>query len=648
MNVSANLSLWSNLCKSLLLCTGLIVLSLPAAAQSTATRALQEIENKNWERAFNLASQSNNATLMKLYFWQYYQTDENNGDFERIAHFIRNNPDWPKIDNIRRQLERRITPLESDTDIIKWFKDYPPLTAKGVDHYAKALLRQGLENEFRRFIGEWWATTDMSRDEQKQIYTQYKAYIPLHAHSRLFDKLLFNDQYTNARAIAAVLGSGYSELAEARIALAEEKPEVNGLISRVPAALRNDPGLLYERLKWRRKNDLNQEAIEILHNEPAANKIANPDDWWKERHIIIRRMMEEGYYRQAYTLASGHKQTEGFSYAEAEWLAGWLALRFMDKPAEAYQRFEALHAKVTSPVSLARAAYWAGRAAEAMNVPDLSKTWYERAAQYQTVFYGQKAGEKIGLHNALQNAKPPSITPDIKARLDASPFYQASMLYSQAGMKNRAIEFLRNFVQAEESAEAYYYAVLAAADIGSYRDVIMLAKEATKNGYFLTLQSYPNIMNKLSKAHQSVEPAFIHSLIRQESQFDQHALSPAGALGLMQLMPATAQEVAGKVGVSHQTQWLTSVPEHNIQLGSYYMARLLDRYNGEYIMAIAAYNAGPGRVDNWIKTFGDPRTGEVDPMDWGELIPIYETRNYIQRVMEGLYVYRLLLKEKSS
>ena len=642
--MAANLSVWRLICKLLL--TFILIIPSAHAAETTATQALKAIESQEWDKAYDLAAKTNNPVIAKIYFSRYFQTDNNNGDFKRLAHFIRYNQNWPGIRNIRKQLESKITPLIADTEIIKWFNEYPPLTADGLDHYAAALLRQGLKAKLRRVMGQWWATTLMSREEQKQIYSRYKAYIPLESHRRRFDKLLLDRHYKNARAVAGVLGEGYKELAEARIALAQNKQGVNALINAIPGHLHNDPGLLYERLKWRRKNGLNQGAIEILNQAPPYEKMANPKSWWQERHIIIRRLLEEGAYKRAYHLAIIHKQKAGFAYAQAEWLAGWLALRFEKKPAEAYQRFEALHAKVSTPVSKARAAYWAGRAAEAMKAKDIAKNWYEKAARYQTVFYGQKAGEKIGTHKALQYAKPPPVTAEFKTRFDANPFMQAAKLYHKAGMTERTSDFLWSFIKAEDTPQAHHYAAQIAAKMERYHDVIMIAKDATKKGYFLTLQSYPAMTKIIRQAQASVDPALLHALMRQESQFNATIHSPAGARGLMQLMPATAKQVAGKLNIPHRTSWLTQRPAHNIRLGSAYMEELLTRYDGEYIMAIAAYNAGPGRVDRWIETFGDPRTGHIDPLDWGELIPIYETRNYVQRVTEGLYVYRLLLNDK--
>lgn len=646
-----NLSPPARICKKSLLTVALFTATLLAPLQVSAedmtSKALQQMQKKKWDSAYLLTQKAQNPLLNKLYQWERFQKEGENESFNRLSGFIDKNPDWPAISTIRRQLENSLLSGVPPAQIINWFQRNEPLTAEGFDRYAASVAALNQPDILKVMVGNWWATTSMSEQEQRTIYFKYNRFIPLEAHRRRFDRLLFNRQYTNARAVAKVLGKGYPELAEARIALAEQKPSVNNYINRVPPALQADPGLMYERLRWRRRNDLNLRAMEILYSPPAPDKIANPKSWWRERHIMIRRLLEGKKYHSAYLLASKHQQTEGFAFAQAEWLAGWLALRYMDKPAEAYQRFESLNSFVTTPVSKARAGYWAGRAAQALKAEALQAEWLARAARYQTVFYGQEAGRIIGQGQALKHAAPPTLLPaDIQA-FEQNELIRAAILYNQAGLDRRTSQFLWAFVKAEDSPKAYRYAAEKAAKLKRFHDVISIAKDATKRGLFLTLQSYPQMLPAMKNADKRVEWALLHALIRQESQFDPKAQSHAGARGLMQIMPATAKAVARKKGISHQTAWLTQRPAHNIALGSRYLADLLERYDGNYIMAIAAYNAGPGRVTRWIKTFGDPRSRSVDAMDWIELIPIYETRNYVQRVLEGVYVYRLLLKDKN-
>jgi soluble lytic murein transglycosylase len=346
-------------------------------------------------------------------------------------------------------------------------------------------------------------------------------------------------------------------------------------------------------------------------------------------------------------LAEKHIQKDGFAYAQAEWITGWLALRCMKKPTEGYERFVTLYHKVKTPISKARAAYWVGRAAQDMKQQDLAKSWYKKASTYQTVYYGQLARQKLALAERLPKASVPSLSSYDLGAYKKNEIVQAAQLFHKAGVRTTASAFIQAFVRAENSPKAYRYGAELAAKMGHYHDAVRIAKDATKKGLFLTAQAFPTL-EKVSRHTGLVERALVHALVRQESMFDYEAKSPAGARGLMQLMPATARETAKKQNVSYKKAWLTQKPAYNVRLGTAYMRQMLDRYDDSYPLAVAAYNAGPGRVDRWIANFGDPRKGEVGILDWIELIPVYETRNYVQRVMENLYVYRIILKGKNK
>lgn len=610
--------------------------------KSQTVQALKAIDRGQWDKGRDIVAGTRDPLASKLYYWLLFTRKGDQQNYTHLAQFIRSNPHWPGISGLKSRAEKSMPRDLTPQEVIAWFDDYEPASAQGMDRYVEALIYGGKTAQAKKTLSDWWAKTTLPREDQRQIYKKYGNLIDKAAHRRRFDTLLFAGQYTNARAIAGVLGAGYLELAEARIALAEQKGDVNGVISRVPKSLQSDPGLLYERLRWRRRHNLDVEAMEILHNAPSAEKINNPKDWWQERHIIIRRLIEKKHYESAYLLARKHVQKDGFPKLQAEWVSGWLALRFLDKPALAYQHFEVLYALAETPISQGRGAYWAGRAAGALGQKDLEKQWYEKAAKYQTVFYGQMAGAELGMASALPNAAPPNLSAAEKADFERREMIQASRVLHDAGLRSEASRFLQAFVNDVETPEAYRFAADIALEIDQQHDAVRIAKEATKKGLFLTAQSYPVITKSLGGI--KTEWALVHALIRQESMFDINALSHAGARGLMQLMPGTAKDTARKIGISHQTDWLTSNPAHNIRLGTTYLDQMLARFGGSYPLAIAAYNAGPGRVDQWLKTFGDPRTGEIDLIDWMELIPIYETRNYVQRVMESVYVYRLRLK----
>jgi len=467
--------------------------------------------------------------------------------------------------------------------------------------------------------------------------------LTIEAHKKRFDALLHHGHYDSAQGIADVLGQGYPALAKARAALSKNKSSgIGALIDAVPEYLKDDPGLLYERLRWRRKRGLDSGAVEILMMDIDKSDVLNQDEWWQERHIIIRRLLEKKKYKLAYEVASRHLQDDGFENAQAQWMSGWLALRFMNKPTEAYERFIAMHKKVSTPVSKSRAAYWAGRAASQMGQKEIASGWYKEAAQYKTVFYGQMAGAALSKEIGLPKSNLPTMDRSDYKKFEKDELFQASEVFKEAKQNIYADRFLNAFLAHYETPKAYRFAAEKLAKEDDFFSAVKIAKKASRKGLLLTKQAYPTITKHLGDIH-GAEWALIHALIRQESMFDYDAQSHAGALGLMQLMPSTAKHVSKKMNVGYSKEWLTENPKYNLHLGAYYIGEMVDRFDGSYPVAIAAYNAGPGRVGQWLETYGDPRKGEIDMIDWIEILPVYETRNYVQRVLENVYVYRLRL-----
>lgn len=611
------------------------------AQSSSVLAGLQHAEKKNWSSAHASLSQSG-SLAQKLFLWyQFRKNEEKDISYYDLVRFIRDNPDWPLIESFRGKAERLMEGRSDTQGVLAWFADYPPVTANGFELYMDALLTTGRTPQAQKQIFDWWAEKDLTRSQQKKFYEKYGRYISRQAHIKRLDRLLFAKEYDNARAIARVLGDDYIKLAEARIAVAGKSPNANALINALPRSVLNDPGLLFERLRYRRQADNNAGAMEILLRQPDMRLVSNPGDWWNERHILVRRLIERKAYREAFALAKGHGQYEGFPKTQAQWVSGWLGLRFMNKPYEAYRIFEDMYKSVETPISLARASYWAGRCAHALGQPKTGDEWYQIAAKYQTTYYGQTAGSELGMGQFIGHVVPPTLSAEVERRYRGDELIQAALWLSRAGIAHDSSRFLKAFVEKEGSAEAFIFAVDLATDLQRYDDVVVLSKLATQKGLFMTTQAFP-VMREVGHATRT-DPALVHAIIRQESQFNKGVSSPAGAQGLMQLMPATAKETAGKIGRAYSYSGLTSDASYNISLGGAYLQRMLERFNGSYPLAIAAYNAGPGRVNGWLEQNGDPRLGNIDLLDWVEMIPIYETRNYVQRVLEGVYVYNLRL-----
>jgi len=568
-------------------------------------------------------------------------------DFTNLSAFVKASPGWPRLAEIVLMAEEAMPDSLARAEVLAWFGQHPPRTSRGMARYVDALLATGQGAKAREVLRTWWGSALLPPEDQKAIYARYGRHLDAGAHMARLDALLFAGYDQSALALANWMGPGYRALAEARVALARDKAEVNARIDRVPKALRGDAGLAYERLRWRRTRGLDDGAMAILANPPPADQIRNPAAWWKERHIMVRRLLERRNYRAAYALAKAHGQApgSGLAFAEGEFLAGWLALRFLARPRAAFEHFERLYYGVSTPVSRSRGAYWAGRAARDMGAEPVAQAWFAVAADVPMRYYGQLAAAELAAARGAR-AAPKFSVPEV-TRAEAAHFVQddrlrAARMLHTAGLNGPAGEFLLSFAKAQSGAAAHLYAADMAGQMGLPAVAIAITKQAERKGLAMGKKAWPVLRGARGGG---VDRALIHAIIRQESAFNIRAISPAGARGLMQLMPATARETAGKVGLSYSVRRLTTDSAYNIALGTGYLAQMLRRYDGSVPLAAAAYNAGPGNVDKWLKTFGDPRAGAVGMIDWIELIPIAETRNYVQRVLENRHVYRARLKE---
>lgn len=638
-----------NLCITLFLGLVLVlggVKNVFAYDQSQALAALQAASSKNYGSARSLAAQSGDPNVADIITWFELRDDSAKFSFTKADAFLRAHGDWPSVALISRNAEENMSGALPDSMIINWFQKYPPKTAEGMRRYLSAVSKTGRSAEVSGILHGWWPDAALSPSEQGEFLSRYGKSFNLSDHRLRLNRLLNRQELTVARALADRLGGDYRKLVEARIGLAYDKDNVQALVNAVPQSLTNDSGFVYDRLSWRRRHDEDQGVLELLEVKVQYSDPEMEDKWWRERHIMVRRMIERGRYLDAYNLASSHSQRDGLSFAQAEWVSGWLALRFVGKPLEAFRHFEAMYNNVSSPISRARGAYWAGRAAESLGQNEIARMWYEAALVFPTTYYGQKAGESLGQTDRIKQAALTKNNWGEQQSLFAAIYgdsrVQAAMLLQKAGMPEESADFL--MAMANDVQEPRYYEPLAdlATKMNMRHTAIYIANKAERDGVSLPDYSFPTILQYIDK-NVTLDKSLVHAIIRQESRFKQDAVSHAGARGLMQLMPATAKETAGKLGVAHNTSWLISRPNYNILLGSTYLQRMLDRYDGSLPMAIAAYNGGPGRVDRWIKEFGDPRDGLVDMMDWIELIPIYETRNYVQRVLEAHAVYKMKL-----
>ena len=612
----------------------IFLVSAPASANDVA--AVSAAAKKNY-------SISPSSPLGRELVQWYRLRQSDNVNFAEARNFVESHPDWPDLYTIRKKAEDSMNTNLNKNEIIGWFQKNEPATARGMDIYLNTLIQAGRTADAMQILKTWWPKALLTPNEQSDFIEKYGRFLGSQDHERRLRHIIHDRHYTASRSLAKLLGQGYPQLVEAKIGLIEDKPNVNDLVAAVPSALRNNEALLLARIQWRRKNNYDTGTIELLNLAPDASRISDSSAWWQERHIMARRLMEQEKWGSAYELVKNHKQVGGFSFAQAEFLAGWLALRKIGKPWEGFKHFENLFNAVESPISRSRGAYWAGLASDTLGHPEIANQWYQVAAKYQTTFYGQMAAQRINLPFGLLKPTDFHITPQSKSSFTNSDHMKAAGILKAAGQDYNAKQFFTAFVEGQPTGLDYKLAADYAHEIGYEDAAVRIAKKAERDGYIMPNYLFP-IIESAVNAGLPIHPAFSHGIMRQESAFDQFAQSGAGALGLMQLMPPTAKETAGKAGLPYSKDRLTSDPAYNMTLGSLYIKQMLDRFDGNRTLAIAAYNAGPGRVSGWLKEIGDPRDPNIDEVDWIETIPVYETRNYVQRVTEAINVYAGMIK----
>jgi soluble lytic murein transglycosylase len=616
----------------------------PAKALSDADEkiyrdAFKAAAQGKWSYARSRASQASDPLLAKALAWFEMSDPGSPATFEERARFVSENSNWPDSGAFQEMAEGAMSDATPDQEVLDWFATREPVTPAGLVRYADALAHTGKEDQATALYHKAWIEGNFGLREERTFLARHGKRLRPEDHLARLDRLLWDGRFDDAHRMLHRVDKGHQALAEARERLRRMEGAVDWAIGKVPDALQNDSGLLYERLRWRRRKDNDDGAKEILDHPPAD--LVRPEMWWNERAIIARRALAAGNITDAYRLASRHGLTDGPAYFEAEWLSGWIALRFLQDPASAFDHFKNAYASARYPISQARAAYWAGRAAELIpDKPGLAQDWYERAASNPTTYHGQLAEHKLHPDQGLTLPPDPKPTAEDKARFDGREMVAVVRQLGQIGEQRRLRPFILRLQDlAETPAEVALTGRLAVSE-GRPDLAVAMSKRAMRSGVLLVKQAYP--VPHMPQVRDP-EPALVLAMMRQESAFDALAESSAGARGLMQLMPATARQMARSLGVRFSPHRLHSDPAYNVKLGTAYLSGLLSQYDGSYVLALAAYNAGPARLRSWINDNGDPRQPDVDAIDWIEMIPYGETRDYVQRVLENLQVYRLRL-----
>jgi soluble lytic murein transglycosylase len=629
----------------IIMCVVLCAFTFPAAANSRAiAQAFTYAQQKEWDSALASAHQSSNKAVLSLITWEYALDNESGASFEEIAKFIANHPNWPEQKKLRLRAEQSLRHSDvDDKDIIAWFGNSTPISGIGKITLAEALMRAqpGSPSTVDSLIKDGWIYGDFDEAQEISILNDHSGILKQDDHIKRTDRLLWDNSLSAAKRMLKQVPSNHKKLFEARIALIDNKRFAIMAISQVPSSLKRDPGLIFNRMVYRDRHDDNVGVRDMLLAAPASPPY--PEKWWKYREEQIRKAIDEQHSSMAAKLLTNHGQTEGANLADATWLSGWIKTEFMDNPTGAVEDFTTMYKGVKFPVSKARAAYWLGRAHEKAGNTNESASWYKKAAVFQTTFYGQLAALKSGI-TTLDLPDEPSISSDKKAAFNKDDVTQAIKIC----IDQKSFDFANHLISTmiENSDDESDIALLA--ELGSKEGYdylsVAAAKKALQQNVLLINAGYPTPKTPDSNP---IERALTLAIIRQESEFNPRAKSSANAMGMMQLLLGTAKEVAQKNDIRFSKDRLWE-PDYNIKLGSLYLSRLIRSYDGSYIMAIAAYNAGPGNVRKWTHAFGTPGDNIEDAINWIEKIPFKETRNYVQRVLENLQVFRYVDASKDS
>jgi soluble lytic murein transglycosylase len=620
----------------------------PTSATSAADIALvkQVIEATRKGRETD-ANNAENAIIdpvaRKLAEWVILRSDNTNPKFQRYAAFVNSNPSWPHAPLFRRRAENALwNDRLDDSVVMAFFGKAQPATAKGRYVLARALLARGDRAGAQALVRRAWRNDDASADVEKNVLEMFGDMLTRADHKTRMEYRFFADDVAAGMRAAERLGGNDLLIARARAAVLKKLNNAKALLDAVPAAARNDAGYIFARVQWLRQNNKPEEAGKLILTAPTdPAELVDLDQWWLERRLLVRKLLDENDAQTAYRIArEAAPPMRGNYRVDAHFTAGWIALRFLHDPATAAAHFAHIPEGTDSPHALGRGGYWQGRAAEAMGQRAQAKAFYETAAQYTATYYGQLARARLGLTD-LGLRGPPAFTPQEHNVLSTLEVVRAAEILYALDERDMLASIYAEI--GESGTDVAGMAALGeiAGKHGDGRAMLLLGQSAYNRGLPLDYYAYPIVgLPDFKPIAPPIEPEVTYSIARQESHFSQKVVSSAHAMGFMQVTPAAGIDTAAKYKIPYSRDRLLKDPVYNMQMGTAELSNLLSGYNGSYILTFAGYNAGRGRVRQWVAAYGDPRDPHIDPVDWAERIPIAETRNYVQRIMENLQVYR--------
>lgn len=614
----------------------------PAAIGGTLKSGLDALSSRNAASAIAFRNGMPRGSLdRQILTWAIATSGLDGVPSAEIAAAATELSGWPGTSILRRNSERALSKENpASATIIATFGNTRPQTTEGMILLARAYVSTGNTGKAHELLSPWWSTERLSADDEQKILREFSSVLTREDHQRRILRSLYNDRMQSAKLLAGPAQA--QSLYNAFAAVSQKSSNAAKAIADVDRAWQGNAAYQFLKIRYLRRAERYDEATDLMLKAPRqASALVDPDAWWVERRILSRELLDLGKPQLAYKLVSAHAAESPTMAAEAEFHAGWYALRALNQPKTAAPHFARIAEISARPISASRAFYWLGRSAEAGAAGD-ARDYYRRSAHFGTTFYGQLSAAKLS-EKAPELIYPRPTEAD-RTRFVSRPAVQAIKRLEQVGYSNRATTLYNQLSQELNSVgELALLAVMAERNENHYL-ALRVGKNAALRGLDVGALSHPLGAIPANANISGSGKALAYAIARQESEFNVGAVSKAGARGLLQLMPATAKSVAARNGMSFSAPRLTTDAGYNATLGAHFLGEQLDRFNGSYVLTFAGYNAGPRRASEWVEKYGDPRGKSIDQVvDWIERIPYSETRNYVQRVMENYEVYKARL-----
>jgi soluble lytic murein transglycosylase len=619
----------------------------PQTDIASLKQAIAYIRKDEGGKALALADGMQDPAARHLVVWLGLRATPQDVGFDRAAQFIRERgASWPNTSLIRRRAEKLLYDEKRDGGTVRaFFGQSTPLSGEGKLALAKALAAAGDARNAAALVRMAWRDDALTAESERDLLASFPGVLTREDHKLRADRLFGEDRVDAAVRAGQLAGPDQGAIALARAAVRKRASNAEHLLDAVPMSARRDPSYIFARAQYfRLKKDPRAAARAFADAPRDPRAIVAPDEWWKERRLVARQLLDLGDYQAAFKVAHDTAMPEAENYkADYLFTAGWIALRFLHDAGTAKRLFAEIPKSSLHPVTVARGYYWHGRAEEAAGDKIGARISYQNAARHTVTYYGQLARARLGLKDLPLPQVPHPPAAERAAFERQEPIRALRLLYA-ADARDLAIPVYTDFAErAGNDTVGYLLLASVANEMHDARALVLIGKAAMNKGVPAEMVGFPTFgLPKYTHVGPAADPALVYAIARQESQFDQRVVSIANAKGLMQVIPSTARAIARKFGLHWDEKKLGGDPVFNVQLGAAELGDLLQAYRGNYVLTCIGYNAGRGRANEWIGKYGDPRDPKVDVVDWIERIPLSETRYYVQRVMENLQVYQAL------